>query len=317
MVSLLYRPITRNKSIVIDEHSLMPIDHDQAKAFLRSLSPEQIEEGNRRDQAEHERQVSEFRKAYAEGRCYLCGEPFDQMRTAHPCTHWLLRRCRFKKKDFLSIAERYDYHNIAAFLRWCANEESMLRNINDLESEKSDRKIISYTVRWKNIEWTFDCTENDMRGHGTGASSLPHYHFQMRIDGRQFINFNEFHVPLSDRDLFNLSLREEPNIHHSFGAAGSGMQDAVSVDADLVLEHTAPSVNEDEATYHFSTVIESLDRPLSGDELHEIIEEAKRTNKSFAFVAQKRLQGRARMQTVISPADSVPDIAHRTEHKPR
>ncbi|MEC5387252.1 hypothetical protein VVD49_16095 [Uliginosibacterium sp. H3] len=295
----------------------MPIDPDRAKAFFRSLSPEQIAEGNRREQANYESQVSEFRRAYAKGHCYLCNGPFDQMRAAHPCTHWLLRRCRFKKKDFLSIAERYDYHNIAAFLRWCANEESLLRNINDLESEKSDRKVISYTVKWKNIDWTFDCTENDMRGHGAGASSHPHYHFQMRIDGRQFINFNEFHVPLSDRDLFNLSLRDEQNAHHSFGAAGSGMQEAVSADPGLSLEHASPTTDEDEAAYHFSTMIDTTDQPLSSDEIHNIFEEAKRTNKSFAFVAKQRLQGRARIQTVISPMHSIPDIANRTEHKPR
>jgi hypothetical protein len=295
----------------------MPVDSDRAQSFLRSLSPEQIEEGNRRDHEEHKRQVAEFRKAYAEGRCYLCGEPFDQMRTSHPCTHWLLRRCRFKKKDFLSITARYDHHNIAAFLRWCANEEAMLRNINDLESEKSDRKVISYTVKWKNIDWTFDCTENDMRGHGTGPSSHPHYHFQMRIDGRQFINFNEFHIPLSDRDLFNLSLRDEPNVRHSFGAAGSGMQEALSVDPKMILEHTQPTKNEDEAAYHFTTMIEATDEPLSGDEIHDIIEEAKRTNKSLAFVAKLRLQDRAKIQTVVSPVDTIPDIANRTEHKPR
>jgi len=295
----------------------MQIDPYRAKTFLRSLSKEQIDEGNRREHAEYELQVAEFRKAYLEGRCYLCGEPFDQMRAAHPCTHWLLRRCRFKKKDFLKVAERYDYHNVAAFLRWCANEESLLRNINDLESERSGRKIISYTVKWKNVDWTFDCTENDMAGHGTGPSSHPHYHFQMRIDGRQFINFNEFHVPLSDRDLFNLSLRDEPKVYHSFGSAGSGMQEAVSVDPQLILEHTEPTTNEDNAAYHFSTMIEAIDQPLSGDEIHDIVQEAKRTSKSFAFVAQQRLQGRAHIQTVISPTDSIPDIVNRTEHKPR
>lgn len=295
----------------------MPHDPVRAKAFLRSLSPEQIEEGNRLDHAEHERQVAAFHAAYTDGKCYLCGEPFDQMRSSHPCTHWLLRRCRFRKNDLLKISERYDYHNIAAFLRWCANEEALLRNINDLSNEKSGRKVISYTIKWKNIEWTFDCTENDLLGHGTGHSSVPHYHFQMRIDGRQFINFNEFHIPFSDRDMFQLSLRDDPIVHHSFGAAGSGMQEAVSVDPDLVLEHTVPTLNGNEATYHLSTMIEATDQPLSGDELHEIFEEAKRTNKSFAYVAKQRLQGRVRIQTVVTPSDAIPDIAQRTEHKPR
>jgi hypothetical protein len=156
-----------------------------------------------------------------------------------------------------------------------------------------------------------------MRGHGTGASRHPHYHFQMRMDGRQFINFGDFHVPLSERDLINLSLRNESRFRQSFGSAGSGMQEAVSVDPDVVLEHTEPTTNEDEATYHFSTTIEATDRPISGEELQDIFEEAKRTNKSVAYVAKQRLQGRARIQTVISPADGIPDIANRTEHKPR
>lgn len=293
----------------------MSIDPTRAKAFLSSLSQKQIDEGNHRDHVEHERQVSEFRKHYVVGKCYLCGETFDQMRAALPCTHWLLRRCKFKKSDFPKIFKKYDYHNIAAFLRWCANEEALLRNINDLDAERPDGKILNYTVKWKNVEWTFDCTKNDILGHGIGSSSFPHYHFQMRIDGRQFINFSQFHIPFSGRDLFNLSLKDDPKVYQSFGSAGSGMQDAISVDANLVLEHTAPTLNEEEATYHFSTMIEALDQPLSGDELYEIFEEAKRTNKSFAYVAKQRLQGRAHIKTAISPNDSIPDIPKRT--KPR
>lgn len=295
----------------------MSIDPDEMKRSLRSLTPEQIEENNLHDHEEHERQVTEFRRAYAHKYCYLCGEAFDQMRSLRPCTHWLLRCCKFKKKDFLKIAERYDYHNIAGFLRWCANEEAPLRNINDLESEKSDRKIISYTIKWKNIEWTFDCTENDIKGHGKGLSSKPHYHFQMRIDGREFINFNEFHVPFSDRDLLYLNLRDEPYIHLNFGIAGSGMQEAALIQPQLIIEHTTPTTNEDEATYHFSTIIDATDQPLSGEEIFEIYQEAQRTNKSFTFVAKQRLTNRAYIQTIVSPADSVPVITSRTKHKPR
>lgn len=64
-------------------------------------------------------------------------------------------------------------------------------------------------------------------------------------------------------------------------------------------------------------MIEAINKPLFGDEIHEVIEEAKRTNKSFTFVAKQRLQSRARIQTVISPMDTIPDIANRAEHKPR
>jgi hypothetical protein len=95
------------------------------------------------------------------------------------------------------------------------------------------------------------------------------------------------------------------------------MQEAISVEPQLIVEHTTPTMNEDEATHHLSTMINATDQPLSGDEIFEIIQEAKRTNKSLAFVAKQRLKDRAHIQTVVSPADSIPDIASRTKHKPR
>ena len=233
--------------------------------------------------------------------------------------HWLLRQCKFKKKDFPKIYAKYGYGNIAAFIRWCANQERLLSNINDLKDENPDRKVISCTVKWKNIDWTFDCTKNDFEGHSGTAINYPHYHFQMRIDGKQFINFNDFHVPFTDHDIFILktSIEQDGWFKQDFGAIGSGMQDAVSIDLDAILEHTTPSKDEDNATYHFSTMIDARDNPISGEEVYEIQMEAKRTGKSFALIAQQRLTGRAQVQTIVSPADSIPDIASRTEHKRR
>lgn len=295
----------------------MPYDPEFGKAFLRSLSPEQKEEGTRKEREEAERQHAEFRAAYAMGKCYLCGDPFDQMRAAVPCTHWLLRRCRFRKQHFPLVYRRYDYVNIAAFLRWCANEEAFLKNINDLKEEASPRKVISCTIKWKYVEWTFDCTENDLRGHSKGHSADPHYHFQMRIDGRRFIDFNDFHIPFSDRDLVIMSIRDEPFVHVGFGPGGDGMQEATSADVGKVLEHVEPCADEEDAAFRMSTIVEAVDKPISEKELHEIFQEAKRTNKSYAYVLQQRLQGRARVQTIISPSDGVPELAARKENKLR
>ncbi len=294
-------------------------DHDpkRYRELFESLSADEIEENNRRDQEEHHRQVASFKAAYAEGQCYLCGEPFDQMRTSHPCTHWLLRRCKFKKNDFEKIWTRFDYFNIAAFLRWCANEETFLKNINNLESERSERKILSCTIKWRNVEWTFDCSASDLAGHGRAHSAFPHYHFQMRLDGRPFINFTDFHVPFSERDLFNLSLKDESWFHQGFGSVGDGMQEAISIPVETILEYSVPTIDEEQAPYNLSTMIYAGDQPISGEEIMEIHKEAQRTNKSFASVAQQRFAGRASVQTIISPHDSVPNIANRTERKPR
>jgi len=94
---------------------------------LDKLSDSQVDELNGRDQKNHQEQLKAFDEAYNIDKCYLCGESLDQMRAAKPCIHWLLQRAKFKKKDFPKIYERYGYHNIAAFLRWCANRESPFR----------------------------------------------------------------------------------------------------------------------------------------------------------------------------------------------
>jgi hypothetical protein len=293
------------------------MDVQKIRAFFESLTAEEREFGNQKDLENHNAQYAAFKESYARNICYLCNEPFDQMRADTPCTHWLLRRAKFKKKDFPKIYDRFDYHNIAAFLRWCANEEKPLRNINDLREEKADRKVLSYTIKWKNIEWTFDCSKNDLAGHGTGYSSFPHYHFQMRIDGREFLNFNDFHIRFSNRDLFNLAASTLPMVRSGFGFAGAGMQDAVEVDPDFVLDDTEPTDNPEDATYDLSTIVIADDVPLTGEKLMEIIEEAKRNKRTFASVARDMLADQASVTTIISPAESIPDIAARTENKSR
>src|SRR5688500_2009765 len=70
------RPI----SYLCKNASYMPMNSEQVRAFMQGLTPEQIEEGNRRSHEAYERDVARFKKAYALRRCHLCGEPFDQMR---------------------------------------------------------------------------------------------------------------------------------------------------------------------------------------------------------------------------------------------
>lgn len=297
----------------------MNIDTEKIRKIRENMTDSEIHELNRLNDEEHQKQAKAFKEGYHKGMCYLCNKPFKTISTDNPCLHWLLRECKFKKKDFPKIYEKFGYGNIAAFIRWCANQERMLSNINDLESEKSERKILSYTVKWKNIDWTFDCSKNDFEGHKDTSIDYPHYHFQMRVDGRQFINFNDFHVPFKDEDLFtlNLSIQHGDWFKQNFGAIGSGMQDALSVDAEQIIQQSVRTENDDEAVYHLSTFIDASENPITGEEIYEMQKEVERTGKSFAHVAQKYLNNRAKIQTTISPIDSIPDIAARTEHKRR
>jgi hypothetical protein len=89
-----------------------------------------------------------------------------------------------------------------------------------------------------------------------------------------------------------LDAREHPDVVHGFGVAGAGMQAAVEVDPDWVIEETERSESEDEAVYDLSTMISADEAPIDGKELLQIFDEVKRTGKTFASVARARLADR-------------------------
>jgi hypothetical protein len=301
----------------------MPVDLEQAAANARdhfdSMSEEERQQWQAEVDAEHRSQHAEFRQGYEQGKCYLCGKDFKTVSKEEPCLHWLLRFGKFKPKDIKLVSEKFGYTQIAAYLRWCANEERLLANINDLEQEAPEGKVLSSTIRWKNIEWTFDCSANDFVGHGGDHSNFPHYHFQMRIDGRQFINFNDYHLPFSDADLLSFRLRREPGFNFDFGVHGAGMADAMKIDPELIIESTVSSENEDQAGFGFSTMIMSDKGTINGNDLYNMIQESRRTGKSLASISRKFYQDDKdiSIETIISPSESVPEIAARTEMKRR
>lgn len=293
------------------------VNADSFKEMLDNLPDGELD---RMNQLQHEQAVDEhnrFIEYYKKDECYLCEKSFRTISKHTPCIHWLLRRCKFKSKDFNKIYQNFDYHQISSFLRWVANQERFQGNINDLIDEKEDNKLIETTIKWKNIEWTFNCSATDYTGHGSSNSSHPHYHFQMRIDNKPFINFNQHHVPFSEKDLFNLDLlQQKPElIQHSFGLGGSGMQDAVEVEPLDIIEHTTLIDNEDDATYHMQTMVTSIDNPIKGEDLQKMMEESQKTGKSLASLVSKHVGDSADIQTVISPVDTVPDIAKRSGRK--
>ena len=48
--------------------------------------------------------------------------------------------------------------------------------------------------------------------------NYPHFHFQMRLNNQQFINYSETHIPFSDEDLWRFAMtsqNEIPFMHDS------------------------------------------------------------------------------------------------------
>lgn len=290
----------------------------RARAHFDLMSDEEREQWQDRNDEEHRTQHVYFRQGYRQGKCYLCGKDFKTISKDEPCLHWLLRQGRFKPKDIKLIAAKFGYHQIAAYLRWCANEERLLANINDLREEAPEGKFLSSTISWKNIQWSFDCSENDLTGHGGSHSNFPHYHFQMRIDGRQFINFNDYHLPFNDIDLFAFNLSKEQGMHMDFGAHGAGMQDALSFDPQSIIDCTQVSGSEEESAFNMSTMVIAQGEPMRGEDIAEAMEESRRTGRSMASILHKRFKDSSvSVQTVISPSESVPKITPRTERERR
>jgi hypothetical protein len=296
------------------------IDITKALTNFNTLSDTEIDDINSKQQTEHLRQLEEFKINYKNDICYLCNKPFKTLSKNEPCLHWLLRRCKFKTKDFKLIYEKYGYTNIASFLRWCANIEKPLININDMEEEKPKGKVISNTIKWKNIEWTFDCSENDFKGHAGTAIDYPHYHFQMRIDQQQFINFNSYHLPFKEEEIFAITMaRAAPEkFGYDFGNFGMGMNAAmemISQDPEMAIDNMIKANNEDDSIYHLSTIaIAGEGETISGDLIADLIEESKDSGVPLAKLFQERLSHNTNVRTMISASDNVPEIAKRTEH---
>lgn len=297
----------------------MNFDFEDLVKAMQNADEDRVAEFNALDEMNHNIQFQLFKEHYEREECYLCKKSFKTHSSENPCVHSILRKGKFKKKDFPKIYARFGYTNIAAFCRWCANMEHSLSNINNLSEGVSERKLFSYTVKWKNIEWSFDCSKNDYAGHIGNAIDYPHYHFQMRIEGKQFINFNDFHVRFSEQDLVILKLSQHPTLGFGFdfGAAGAGMEEAMQLNPEDIVQFTSPSKDEEESTYHLSTFIYSPDVPITGEELRKIFEQSEKEDRTLASVAQERLSHKAAVSTQISASEHVPQIAGRTEHKRR
>lgn len=272
----------------------------------------------------YDNEYSHFISAYKNDTCYLCGKKFSTISKKTPCIHWLLRRCKFKKKDILLITEKYDFYNISAFLRWVSNAETRSKNINNLKEESSNRKLFEITIKWKNIEWTLDCSHNDFKGHKGTKTDFPHWHIQMRIDNNQFINFNDFHLPFSKDDRLKLTLEENPDssFHHTFGPEGQGMQEKMeqfSKNPDEFLENAISSQDPEDGSIHIQTMVSAPDGGISGEQLDKAMDMHKKTGKLLAYCFQKVLENDKNVSftSIASPSESVPKIAKRTERKRR
>jgi hypothetical protein len=293
------------------------------KKHVATMSQEESIRHHLNQQRAYETEHKAFLNAYNEDKCYMCGKPFASISSNQACLHWLLRRCKFKKKDFEKVYERFDFYQISAYLRWVSFAESGAKNINNLKEESSERKKFEVTIKWKNIEWTLDCSHNDFSGHAGSKTNMPHWHFQMRIDGNQFIKFGDYHIPFSKNDLLKLHLEADPDsgFEHNFGYGGKGMQevmDGIADDFEGHMEHAISAADPDDGSVRIHSMI-MADGGISGEKINEALEMHRITGKTLQYCFSKVLESEENIsiKSIVSPAESVPEIAKRTERMRR
>jgi hypothetical protein len=280
--------------------------------FLSTLSVEEIAHGNA---VNHRAVVSEYQsflEHFGRASCYLCYRPLASFSKKSPCPHWLLKPKGFKKNDLPMLAARYGYYQIQSFLRWVANQDGFAKNINDLPEEGTGTKIFEVTIKYKNFEWAFSCAESDYQGHATSQHAKhQHYHFQMRVDRRPFINYSDFHVPFSEMDVINIeAMRANPNMKQRF-SFGEGMNAVLSDEAiEHIVNTTIPGDDEEAAPFHLdSFAIAENGKTISGEDIYQLFQEAKANGVTVASLIHKLPN--ARTQVIVTPGPGVVEQAPR------
>ncbi len=230
--------------------------------------------------------VNEFIDGLENGICFLCKRRMDEFIPNKPCFHWFTYPKRTKKKFFKKyLANPIGFFRIDSYFRWLANTERPIGNINDLKMESSDSAYLETTYKYKNIEWAFSIGKTDLEGHAQSKNGkAPHYHIQMKVDGNIFLKFNDYHIPFSDADLFNIEiLKQAPDkvkMGHSFGEGMSILED----EATFKMYADAMSLTDDteNASFNRQTMIQAPEGQLiSGELIQKAMRESKITTKNL------------------------------------
>lgn len=264
------------------------------------------------------KEYDEFILHHARSECYLCSLPYDQYDKSKPCIHWLLKPSNIEKDDIAAVLELEGCFKPQTFLRWLANIETFGTQINDLDAEGDQSKIIDTTITYKNYEWSFSCSSGDLEGHkDRKIGKNPHFHFQMKIDNRRFISYNDYHPAFSRYDLYALQVKrnEVPGLV-AIDTFDIGMQGLMNMVADNNLRNLKTASDTASAQYHMQTIVNATPgTTLSGNEIADLMNKSNRTGIPIATLA-RRLKN-ASIKTFIEPGPDIINKSSRTTRNKR
>lgn len=282
----------------------MVIDKEKINNFLNTLTKDEIEDLNKKDQQDAEDCYKDFKKQFKNGNCFICNKPLKTFSADNPCLHWLLRENnKIKKKDIKKVLDKFSYFQVNSYLRWAANSDEFFKNINDLEDEKDGSKLIEITLKYKHIKWSISCSYGDYTGHVGKKANFPHYHFEMLLNGQVFIKFNDFHIPFKESDLFGLIMIKDFGAIESHGTGGTGMESLMNCKPEDLVKYSSFTKDESKADINISTIASFGKNGILVDDVFKIIEEAEKSGVSAARLLQERANSAV---SFVSPHDSVP-----------
>lgn len=249
----------------------------EIRSFLESISPERVDEFNKKNLIKEAIEHAEFLSAFRKGCCYICGMKLSYFNESEKCLHWFLLPEGIKKKHFMGyLSEKIGFFQLDIYLRWVANTDERIKNINDLKNEKQDGKLVETTIRYNNLEWSFNYGKTDLEGHkGSRNGNFPHFHLQILQDDSPFIRFNDCHIPFSEIDLLNLEMsKHKDRVEHLY-LHGEGISVIENENAvRMILEKKVPCEDEEDATFHTRIIVE-FPEGITEERFLELQKEAK------------------------------------------
>lgn len=287
------------------------------RKFLENIPIEERIKNNKKQLQKTEEMFHDFRNAYEKKCCSLCGMKLNSFQEHEPCFHWFTLPNGIRKKHFKDyLKEPIGYFKLESYFRWISSIEHGFKNINDLSDEMSDSKIREVTIRFNNIEWSLNYGQTDLSGHGGSKNAdFPHYHIQMVVDSRPFIRFNDFHIPFSDEDLFNIKLMNEAHdlidFRHTHGLGMSILENEENlIELD---RHMKVAEDESEAPIHTSSMISMpKGKTMSGDVIANLMEKSRKTGVPIRKLLQEKYT-EAKIITEFKPGEGVPEMKKRNK----
>lgn len=300
-----------------------PYSKEDLRAFIESIPPEVVGENQKQQEKENERIYNEFLESLETGRCFLCGDMTDSFEEEKPCFHWFLYPKGIKKKCFESYLQNpIGFFQLDSYFRWYANSEKPLGNINDLKEEISKTSYLETTYKYNNIEWAFSIGHTDKEGHDNAAvGSVPHYHIQMKVDGRVFLRFNDFHIPFSDSDLFTMEMFEQASDLVEWGHyRGHGMgiiedEENLKLIDDVM---TTTDKYEDGIFCRQTMITSNPGQTIPGELIGRAIDENSRTKEPIGRIMQRLLaeaEIEASVFASLSPGTAAVEMTKRSGKK--